>query len=34
MATEIVFNHMADAKNEYVVVDMTAGADAFSTDIP
>ncbi len=33
MATEIVLNHMADAKNEYVVVDMTAGADAFSTGI-
>lgn len=33
MATEIVLNHLADARNEYVVVDMTAGADAFSTGI-
>ena len=33
MSTEIVFNHLADSKNEYVIVDMTAGADAFSTGI-
>lgn len=29
--TEIVLNHFAEADNEYIVVDMTAGADAFST---
>lgn len=29
--TEIVLNHLADKDDEYVVVDMTAGADAFST---
>lgn len=29
--TEILLNHMADKEDEYVVVDMTAGADAFST---
>jgi CO dehydrogenase maturation factor len=33
MATELVFNHLADAKEEYVVADMTAGADTFSTGI-
>jgi CO dehydrogenase maturation factor len=33
MATEIVLNHLADTKNEYILVDMTAGADAFSTGI-
>lgn len=33
MSTEIVFNHLADAQNEYIVVDMTAGADTFSTGI-
>lgn len=33
MATEIVLNHLADATDEYVIVDMTAGADAFSTGI-
>jgi len=33
MATEIFLNHLIDARDEYVVVDMTAGADAFSTGI-
>ena len=33
MATEIVLNHLADSSNECVIVDMTAGADAFSTGI-
>jgi CO dehydrogenase maturation factor len=33
MATEIVFNHLADKVDEYVVTDMTAGADTFSTGI-
>lgn len=33
MSTEIVFNHLADANDEYVLVDMTAGADTFSTGI-
>lgn len=33
MATEIFLNHLIDGRDEYVVVDMTAGADAFSTGI-
>ena len=33
MATEIILNHLADTKDECVIVDMTAGADAFSTGI-
>lgn len=33
MATEILLNHLIDRRDEYVVVDMTAGADAFSTGI-
>ncbi len=33
MATEIILNHLADTKEECVIVDMTAGADAFSTGI-
>ncbi len=31
MATEIFLNHLKDPRSEYVVVDMTAGADTFST---
>lgn len=32
-AAELVLNHIYDTKNEYVVTDMTAGADPFSTGI-
>ncbi len=32
-AAELVLNHIYDDKNEYVVTDMTAGADPFSTGI-
>ncbi len=30
---ELLLNHMVDRKNEYVVVDMTAGADAFASGL-
>ncbi len=33
LGTEIVLNHLADSKDEYIILDMTAGADAFSTGI-
>lgn len=32
-AAELILNHIYDEKNEYVVTDMTAGADPFSTGI-
>jgi len=32
-AVELVLGHMLDKKDEYVVVDMTAGADAFSSSL-
>lgn len=30
---EILFNHLIDTKDEYVVVDMTAGADSFASGL-
>jgi CO dehydrogenase maturation factor len=30
-AVELLLNHLGDTKNEYIVVDMTAGADAFAS---
>jgi CO dehydrogenase maturation factor len=30
-AVELILNHLLDAEDEYVVVDMTAGADAFAS---
>lgn len=33
MATEIILNHLVDTKDDCIIVDMTAGADAFSTGI-
>jgi CO dehydrogenase maturation factor len=30
-AVELILNHLVDAEDEYVVVDMTAGADAFAS---
>lgn len=32
-AAELVLNHIYDTKNDYVITDMTAGADPFSTGI-
>lgn len=32
-AVELVLNHLVDGKDEYVVVDMTAGADAFASGL-
>jgi CO dehydrogenase maturation factor len=32
-AVELVLNHLVDADDEYVVVDMTAGADAFASGL-
>lgn len=32
-AVELLLNHFIDAENEYVVVDMTAGADAFASGL-
>ncbi|AGZ42183.1 AAA family ATPase [Actinoplanes friuliensis] len=32
-AVELILNHLADADDEYVVVDMTAGADAFASGL-
>ncbi|HEY3015749.1 MAG TPA: ATP-binding protein, partial [Nocardioides sp.] len=32
-AVELVLNHLVDGKGEYVVVDMTAGADAFASGL-
>jgi CO dehydrogenase maturation factor len=32
-AAEILLNHLADGENEYVIVDMTAGADSFASGI-
>lgn len=32
-SVELILNHLADAKNEYVVTDMTAGADAFASGL-
>ncbi|GIF23539.1 CO dehydrogenase maturation factor [Actinoplanes tereljensis] len=32
-AVELILNHLVDADNEYVVVDMTAGADAFASGL-
>ena len=32
-AAEIVLNHLIDGKDEYVIVDMTAGADSFASGI-
>jgi len=32
-AAELLLNHLADGPNEYVVVDMTAGADSFSSGL-
>ena len=32
-AAELILNHIYDGKNEYVITDMTAGADPFSTGI-
>lgn len=32
-AVELLLNHLIDKKDEYVVVDMTAGADAFSSSL-
>lgn len=32
-AVELLLNHLVDGKDEYVVVDMTAGADAFASGL-
>jgi CO dehydrogenase maturation factor len=32
-AVELILNHLVDADDEYVVVDMTAGADAFASGL-
>lgn len=32
-SVELILNHLKDGKNEYVVVDMTAGADAFASGL-
>jgi CO dehydrogenase maturation factor len=32
-AVELILNHLVDATDEYVVVDMTAGADAFASGL-
>jgi CO dehydrogenase maturation factor len=32
-AVELILNHLADADDEYIVVDMTAGADAFASGL-
>jgi CO dehydrogenase maturation factor len=32
-AVELILNHLVDAADEYVVVDMTAGADAFASGL-
>ncbi len=32
-AVELILNHLIDHKNEYVIVDMTAGADAFASGL-
>jgi CO dehydrogenase maturation factor len=32
-AVELLLNHMVDGRDEYVVVDMTAGADAFASGL-
>jgi CO dehydrogenase maturation factor len=32
-AVELILNHLIDADDEYVVVDMTAGADAFASGL-
>jgi CO dehydrogenase maturation factor len=32
-AVELILNHLVDADDEYVVVDMTAGADAFASGV-
>jgi CO dehydrogenase maturation factor len=32
-AVELLLNHMVDKKDEYIVVDMTAGADAFASGL-
>ncbi|GAA4996135.1 AAA family ATPase [Actinopolymorpha pittospori] len=32
-AVELILNHLVDAPDEYVVVDMTAGADAFASGL-
>jgi CO dehydrogenase maturation factor len=32
-AVELLLNHLADGPNEYVVVDMTAGADSFASGL-
>ena len=32
-AVELILNHMVDAADEYIVVDMTAGADAFASGL-
>lgn len=32
-SVELVLNHLIDTKNDYVIVDMTAGADAFASGL-
>jgi CO dehydrogenase maturation factor len=32
-AVELILNHLVDADDEYVIVDMTAGADAFASGL-
>lgn len=32
-AVELLLNHLIDGKNDYIVVDMTAGADAFASGL-
>lgn len=32
-AVELMLNHLVDADDEYILVDMTAGADAFASGL-